>query len=414
MPAQDARAAATEPGATVLRAARLLDVAGGRIVSPALVVLRGDRIAAVNPAKVPEKPERIIDLGDRTLLPGLIDMHTHLLFDLGADSFDRTVRETAADAALRGAKNARITVRAGFTTVRDLGGRDFADIALMHAIDAGMVPGPRMFPAGNSIGITGGHADITGLAPGILETGPEQGIADGVDECLKAVRYQIKHGAKVIKIVATAGVLSFEGPVGAQQLSDGEMRAIVGEARRHGLKVAAHAHGTQGILAAVKAGVDSIEHGSMLSDEVIDAMRKRGTYLVPTSYLAEAIDLSVLPAIMAQKARYVLPLARASLSRAIEAGVPIALGTDAAVYPHGQNARELGVYVKLGMSPIDAIRTATIAASDLLGVDDRGRIEVGLLADLIAVPGDPLKDITVLERVQWVMKGGVVVRSHED
>ena len=392
VPAQDA-------GTTVLRAARLLDVGSGRMVSPALVVLRGDRIIAVNPAKAPENPGRVIDLGDRTLLPGLIDMHTHLLFDLGADSFDRAVRETAADAALRGAKNARITIEAGFTTVRDVGGRDFADVALMHAIDAGLLPGPRMFPAAHSIGITGGHGDITGLAPGVRETGPEQGVADGVDECVKAVRYQIKHGAKVIKIVATAGVLSFEGPVGAQQLSDAEMRAIVSEAHRHGLRVAAHAHGTEGILAAVKAGVDSIEHGSMLDDEVIDAMRKHGTYLVPTSYLAESIDLSVLPEIMANKARYVLPLARASLTRAIKTGVPIAFGTDAAVYPHGDNAREFAVYVKLGMSPIDAIRSATIAASDLLGVDDRGRIEAGLLADIIAVPGYPLVDITVLDQV---------------
>jgi imidazolonepropionase-like amidohydrolase len=405
VPAQEP--APANPPAIRIRAARWLDVVSGELRSPAEVVVTGERIRAVGQDHG-EPIDRTLELGDVTLLPGLIDCHTHLLYDLDKDSFTRSVRETAADAALRGARNARLTLRAGFTTVRDVGATGFADIALMRAIDRGFVAGPRMFPAAHSLGITGGHADVTGLAPGILEQTPREGVANGPAEALAAVRYQVKHGAKVIKICATAGVLSFEGPVGAQQFTVEEMRVIVAEAARHGLRVAAHAHGTDGILAAVEAGVASIEHGSMLSDEAIAAMKAHGTWLVPTSYLAEAIDLDVLPEVMRRKARFVLPLARASLRRAVQAGVRIAFGTDAAVIPHGHNAREFAVYVEAGMAPIDAIRTATIHAAELIGVDDRGRIAPGLLADLIAVPGDPLADVTALERVEFVMKGGVV------
>ena len=348
-----------------------------------------------------------------TLLPGLMDMHTHLCYDLEGDWVNRAVREGAADAALRGSRNAMITLLAGFTTVRDVGAGGFADISLMRAIDNGIVAGPRMFPAGHSLGITGGHCDATGYAPGILEQGPEQGIADGVAEVLRATRYQIKHGAKVIKICATAGVLSFEGSVGAQQYSEEEMRVIVEEAARHGLKVAAHAHGTEGIIAAIRAGVASIEHGSMLDGEAISLMKARGTYLVPTSYLVDAINLDNLPPPIRAKAEYILPLARKSLSRAIQSGVKIAFGTDAAVYPHGDNAREFAVYVKQGMSPIEAIRSATIHAADLLGVDDRGVIAEGKLADIIGVAGNPLEDVTVLENVRFVMKGGKVYKGGE-
>jgi len=295
--------------------------------------------------------------------------------------------------------------------VRDLGAGDFADIALMRAIDGGLIQGPRMVPAGHAIGVTGGHADVTGYRPGVLEQSPESGIADGADECLAAVRYQVKHGAKVIKICATAGVLSFEGPVGAQQLSDEEMRTIVEEAARHGLKVAAHAHGAEGILAAVRAGVASIEHGSELTGEILSEMKARGTYLVPTSHLADVIDYDNLPPPIRRKAEYILPRARVSLRSAIQSGVKIAFGTDAAVFPHGDNAKEFAVYVKLGMSPIDAIRTATVNSADLLGVDDRGVIAEGKLADLIAVEGNPLEDVTVLQRPRFVMKGGQVIQQ---
>jgi imidazolonepropionase-like amidohydrolase len=395
--------------ATVVRAARWLDVTAGTIKSPAVVTIRDGKITSLGGAA--PAGAQTIDLGDVTLVPGLIDVHTHQTYDIEGDWVTRSVTELPADAALRGARNARRTVEAGFTTVRDVGAPAFADVSLMKAIDAGMVPGPRIIPSAHAISITGGHCDETGWAPGILEHGPEQGVADGVDAAIRAVRYQAKHGAKVIKICATAGVLSFDATVGAQQMSDEEMTAVVQEAARHGLKVAAHAHGSAGILAAVKAGVASIEHGSMLTDEIIALMKQRGTYLVPTAYLIEAIKMDALPPPIAAKAKQVLPLARQSHQKAVQAGVKIAFGTDAAVYPHGDNAREFAVYVGYGLRPIDAIRTATTGAADLLGVTDRGVIAPGKLADLIAVPGDPLADVRVLERVQFVMKGGVIVKG---
>ncbi len=392
-----------------LRAARMLDVVTGELIERPVILVAGGKIEAVNPTRLPAGIE-VIDLGDLTLLPGLMDLHTHLLVSLEGEWVHRSVRETAADAALRGAYHARITLHAGFTTVRDLGGRGFADVSLMRAIDRGLVEGPRMFPAGHSIGATGGHCDTTGYAPGIVERGPESGIADGEDAIVAAVRYQLKHGARVIKTCATAGVLSFEGSVGAQQYSEQELRALVEEAGRHGVKVAAHAHGSEGILAAVRSGVASIEHGSMLTAEIIEEMKARGTYLVPTTYLADAIDLENLPAPLRAKAEKILPLAKESLGLAIRSGVKIAFGTDAAVYPHGQNAREFATLVERGMTPLEAIRTATVNAADLLGVEDRGQIAPGRLADLIAVPGNPIEDIRALEDVRFVMKGGDVVR----
>jgi imidazolonepropionase-like amidohydrolase len=348
----------------------------------------------------------LIDLGNVTLMPGLIDLHTHLAGDLEGDWVTRAVRETEADAALRAAANARTTLLAGFTTVRDMSG--FAGFALERAIERGDVDGPRLVSGGHSLGITGGHCDVTGYAPGILELDYQQGVADGPTGFLQAARYQIKHGADFIKICATAGVLSFEGPVGAQQMTFEEMRAVVEEAERHGTHVAAHAHGTDGIKSAVRAGVRSIEHGSMLDDEAIQLMIENGTYLVPTTYLVGAIDLNALPAPIRAKAESVLPLAVQSLRRAIRAGVRIAFGTDAAVYPHGDNGKEFAVLVERGMSSLDAIRSATTTAAEVLGVADRGRIGPGFLADIIAVPGDPLTDIGVMEDVRFVMKGGSV------
>jgi imidazolonepropionase-like amidohydrolase len=392
----------------IVRAARYVDVDAGKSVSPAVLVVRGDRIESVNPATPPADAD-VIDLGDRTLLPGLIDCHVHLTGELDGD-FYRAVKETIADEALRGAKNARITLEAGFTTVRNLGAHGFTDVSLMHAIDRSAVPGPRIIPAGHALSITGGHADYTAFAPGIFEPDPDHGVCDGVADCIKSVRYQIKHGAQWIKICATAGVLSFEGPVGAQQFSGEEIAAIVAEATRHGIKVAAHAHGTEGILAAVKAGVASIEHGSMLSDEILAEMKARGTFLVPTAYVGNGIALDKLPPPIRRKAELVIPLARASLKKAIDAGVKIAFGTDAAVIPHGDNAHEFAIYVQSGMSTADALRTATTHACALLSLADRGRIAEGKLADLIAVAGDPLQDITVLQRVAFVMKGGDVAK----
>lgn len=320
------------------------------------------------------------------------------------------MRETPGDRALRGARNAAITLRAGFTTVRDLGASDFADIALMRAIDEGWVPGPSVIPAGHAIGITGGHCDETGWAPGVLQLGVEQGIADGPDAVMAAVRHQAKYGAKVIKICATAGVLSHDATVGAQQLSDEEMEAVVEEAARHGLRVAAHGHGPEGIVAAIAAGVNSIEHGSMLTDEALALMQERGTWLVPTTTLRD-IELPDLPPAILAKRRSLATVAKESLRRAIKAGVKIALGTDAGVLPHGQNGREVAAMVDRGMAPADALRAGTLGSAELLGVSDRGVIAAGKVADLIAVEGNPLEDPTAVQRVRWVMKGGIVYGS---
>ena len=394
-------------GPTVLRAARLLDVDTGTMHTDAVIVVENGVITAVNPGTVPETMHDM-DLGDVTLLPGFIDAHTHLGGEISASSFTAAVTMTEA----RGAYNAVLyggrTVRAGFTTVRDFGRG--VTVELGHAVERGDIVGPRVVPSRNSLGITGGHCDATGFSPGILEGGPEEGIADGPWEVVEAVRYQIKHGAQVIKTCATAGVLSMEGPVGAQQYTLEELTAMVEEAARHGIKVAAHAHGSDGIMAAVKAGVASIEHGSILTDEIMDLMIEKGTYLVPTTYLVDVIDMDALPPLVRGKAEEILPHARASIERAIERGVPIAFGTDAGVFPHGDNAGEFGVYVGMGMSELDALRTATIHAADLLDTDDRGRLAEGMLADIIAVPGNPLDDIEVTKDVRFVMLGGRVIK----
>lgn len=392
----------------VLRAARMLDVESGRIVPNVRVVVEGNRISAVNPAS-PPTGARVVDLGDVTLLPGFIDSHTHLSGEIGPNMLLEPVTETELDAAYKATKHARTTVMAGFTTVRDFGGD--ITIALAKAVERGDVIGPHIVPSRNALGITGGHCDVTGYRPGVLEQTVEDGVADGPWEVVQAVRYQIKHGAEVIKTCATAGVLSLEGPVGAQQYSYEELKAMVDEAARHGIKVAAHAHGTEGIKAAVRAGVASIEHGSMLDDEAISLMKQNGTYLVPTSYLVDRINLGILPPPIRRKAETVLPVARQSLRKAIAGGVKVAFGTDAAVFPHGENAKEFNVYVKAGMTPIAALRSATVDAADLLGKADRGTIAAGKLADIVAVPGNPLEDVTATERVQFVMVGGRIVKE---
>ena len=396
-------------GTLVIEADRYLDVVAGRLVSPAVIVVEGERIAAINPATRPAGA-KTIRLAGHTLLPGLMDAHVHLNYLLAPGWDTEPVRFTTGDFALRAVPHARATLLAGFTTVRDVGtGLGFSDVALMHAIDKGWVVGPRVIPAGHSLSISGGHCDQTmGFAPGVEPPDYVSGRADGVDEVIRAVRYQIKHGARVIKICATAGVLSFEGPVGAQQYSMAELRAAAEETHRHGLKIAAHAHGTDGIVAASQAGIDSIEHNSIMTEEAAAIIRKNGSYVVPNLHLIDTLRKTDLPPALAAKQAYLEPLAIESFKRSLKAGLKVAFGTDAGVFPHGDNAREFTARVRHGDTPLHAIQSATIVTAELFGTPDRGKIEPGLLADLVAVAGDPLADIRLLEDVKFVMKGGVV------
>jgi imidazolonepropionase-like amidohydrolase len=399
----------------VVTADRMFDAESGRIIGPATVVVDDGVIVALNPDAVPGDAN-VIALGDRTLLPGLIDMHTHLTGDYfsGDHWVTMPVYETAADWAVLGTKFARQTLEAGFTTVRDAGALPgFPDVALMKAIARGDVIGPDVFPSGHYISISGGHCDITGFAPGIQELGPKQGIADGVAEVMKAVRYQAKHGVRNIKVCATGGVFSFSknAPVGAQQYSQEELDAIVREANKLGLRVLAHAHGTDGINAAVRAGVSSIEHGSILSKESIRLMKERGTYLVPQAYLSDMPMPPETPQATIDKSNYLIPLSDRSIRMAYENGVKMAFGSDAGVFPHGDNAKEFAALVARSLSEEHVLKMATTHAADLLGVDDRGVIAEGKRADLIAVPGNPLEDIRVMEDVRFVMKLGEIYKS---
>jgi imidazolonepropionase-like amidohydrolase len=400
------------PPPVAIRAARLLDVKRGVFVADPVIVVESGRIREVR-KDVPAGAD-VVDLGGATILPGLFDMHTHVTIG-GTPKMRGPDPMTASpeDTTIQGVVNARETLLAGFTSIRECGSNDFVDVALKAAIDRGAIPGPRITPAGYQISMTGGHGDIVGFPPGVFELGPKQGIADGVENVLFAVRYQLKHGAEVIKVMATAGVLGEERTATARQYSDEELRAVVEEAHRNGVKVEAHAHGLEGILAAVRAGVDSIEHGSMLNDEGLRLMKERGTFLVPTLYVAQPASQTGagMSAHVRQKGTAMGEAANAMFPKAVKAGIRIAYGTDAGVYPHGLNGREFGVLVDHGMTPIDAIRSATIRAAELLGVRDRASIEPGYVADLIAVREDPLQNVRTLESVAFVMKGGVVYRN---
>src|SRR5438270_1455551 len=402
-----------------LRSARLLDVDKGEYLEPGSLLVDGGIIVEVAPTSVPSDAT-VIDLGDLTLLPGLMDMEVNLL--LGGPNHESPLNPVQDDPAvrtLRAVANARRTLRSGFTTVRNLGlfvqtGGLLLDVALKKAIDFGWIDGPHVVPAGHAISPTGGHLDPTmfqALAPHVLPLTVEEGIANGVSEVRTAVRYQIKYGAELIKVCVSGGVMSHTGPPGAQQYSDEELRAIVDEAHRRGLKVAAHAHGDDGIRAAVEAGIDCIEHGSLASEDTLRLMVERGTFLVATTYLADGMDVSHAAPELQAKAAEVFPRARATISRAIELGVKVACGTDAPAIPHGRNAKELLALVDRGMTPLQAIRAATTVSAELIDVEDRGRLAPGLLADVIAVPGDPLADIAVTETVGFVMKGGQVYRN---
>ena len=400
----------------VLRAARLFDGKSDAVVQPGMVVISGNKIQSVGGQAPPGA--MVIELGDATLLPGFIDAHTHLTMDFNPDyngarleGMSRTIPETA----IRSTANARVTLLAGFTTVRDVGSSDFLDIGLRNAINHGVVPGPRMLVAVHAIGSTGGHCDDgDGFRFGLLkaETGPDDGVINSPDQARFAVRFNIKYGADVIKTCPTGGVLSPTDEVDAPQLTQAEMDALVAAAHDLHRKTAAHAHGPEGAKRAIRAGIDSIEHGTFLDDEALRMMRERGTYLVPTLSVRSGIAESKFPPLVRQKADLAMRSQDAMVRRALAAGVKIALGTDAAVYPHGNNALEFVLLNADGMTPAQALRAGTSVASDLLGLQEKiGTLQPGKLADVVAVPGNPLDDIKVTQSVLFVMKEGTIYRN---
>jgi imidazolonepropionase-like amidohydrolase len=398
---------------TLVRAGHLLDVKTGKLLDNETIVVVGDSIQSIAAtASVPAQPaDTVIDLGGLTVLPGLIDVHTHLTGNPDFDPY-RELASTNAKETINGVVNARTTLMAGITSVRNVGTGGFTDVDLRDAINSGQIAGPHMLVSGPPLSITGGHCDEN-LLPVQYHVAAD-GVADGIAAVQHMVRQNIKYGADLIKICATGGVLSKGDDPQAAQYTLEEMQAIVADAHRLGRKVAAHAHGAQGILWATQAGVDSIEHGSYINDEGIAAMKQHGTYLVPTLYLEDwMIESGHLPPFYHQKMVDVSAVAKTNIKRAMQAGVKIAMGTDAAVYPHGLNAHELDVYVnQLGMAPLAALQTATINAADLMGWTSKtGTLESGKWADIIAVDKNPLEDIRTVQDVKFVMKAGVVYKS---
>ena len=409
-------------GVVVIKAARLIDGTGAAPIDNAVVVVTDNTITAVGQAgsvRVPANA-KTINLGDVTLMPGFIDAHTHLIGRvLGDPAGDNAgVRDFESFAAIISVEHARSTLMAGFTSVRNVGASGkFDDMALRKAIDEGWTPGPRMMSAGHAIGMRGGHCDENGFRPGLFDPGIEEGIADGPDQIRAAVRYQIKYGADVIKTCATGGVLSEGDAVGATQYTYEELKAMVDEANKLERKVAAHAHGTEGIKIAVRAGVSSIEHGSFLDDEGARLMKERGTFLVPTLSASEAVERAaksgVLKGLRAEKALAAAAAARHAIKLAVANKLPIALGTDAGVVPHGSNAHEFVLMVQWGgMSNMDSIVAGTLNGAKLLGWDKHlGSLTTGKWADIVAVSGDPLVNIENMQKVVFVMKNGLVYRQ---
>jgi imidazolonepropionase-like amidohydrolase len=406
----------------VIRAARMFDGKGDRVVSPGILVVTGNKITAAGPQAAAPAGAEVIDLGDVTLLPGFMDAHTHLTMPFERDYRNgelALLKKPVSERTLDAVEIVRKTLMAGFTTVRDVGGADLIDVGLRNAINAGKIPGPRMLVATHALGSTGGHCDpFAGFAPGIF--GRESGITDGVinsaDQARLAVRYNIDHGADVIKTCATGGVLSLTDDVDTPQLTQAELDALVDEAHALRRKTAAHAHGASGAKRAIRAGIDSIEHGTFLDDEAMDMMKARGTYYVPTLMAAqglkERLSDGFLPPAIEVKARAAMASLDNTVRKAIAKGVRIAVGTDAAVYPHGRNAGEFVRLVFLGMTPAQALKAGTSVDAELLGLLDRtGTLEPGKLADIVAVAGNPLDNITQVEKIRFVMKDGVVWRK---
>jgi imidazolonepropionase-like amidohydrolase len=399
-----------------IKAARLFDGVNDKPIEPGLVIVSNGRIQSIGGA-VPAGAE-IIDLGDATLLPGFIDAHTHLSQEFNADYNGMIVavlRRPVTEAAIRATVNARQTLMAGFTTVRDLGSRDFVDVGLRNAINAGVVPGPRMLVSVHALGSTGGHCDETaGFRFDLFgrETKPEDGVINSPDEARYAVRFNIKYGADVIKTCASGGVLSPTDDVDVPQLSQAELSALVEEAHALKRKTAAHAHGAEAAKRAIRAGIDSIEHGTFLDDEALRMMHDRGVFLVPTLTTRVGLMQSKFPPLVQAKAARAVAQQDAMVRRALALGVRIALGTDAAVYPHGQNATEFALMAADGMTPSQALKAGTSVAAELLGLADKvGALKPGMLADIVAVPGNPLADIKATSNVIFVMKDGTVYRS---
>ncbi len=409
-----------EPAAQkkVIHAGRLIDGTSTVIRERVSILIEGDRIADVQDGFLKPAGAEVIDLSRGTVMPGLIDSHTHITGEGTADAIVRAVTLSAVDAAVRSTVYARRTLEAGFTTIRNVGADGGADVALKKAINEGFVPGPRIWTARQTLSITGGHGDQGGLRHDLSPSPTwEQGIVDSPEEAAKAVRYQHKYGADLIKFTATGGVLSIGDSGDLQQFDDAEMKAIVTTAHMLGMKVAAHAHGKRGIEAAIRAGVDSIEHGTYLDAETIGVFKKHGAYLVPTVIAGKTVEEmakkpGALHPTVREKAAKIGPLMQAAFGRAWKGGVKIAFGTDSGVSVHGENAREFGYMVEAGMPAIEAILSATRNAADLLGAaGDIGSVQKGRFADVIAVDGDPTRDITEMQRVRFVMKGGVVYKN---
>ena len=398
-----------------VKAGRLIDGLGGTPMSNAVVLIENDRITAVGAGLSVPPGAQVIDLGAATVLPGFIDCHTHVTGQPGDNFYEDLFKRSPIDEAITAHIYAKRTLEAGFTTIRDVGSEEFVDIALKKAINHGDIPGPRMLVAGLALSATGGHGDLNGYSP-YLSFKTFSGVADGIDAIRKLIRTDVRQGADVIKVLATAGVLSEEDSEGAPQYSQEELDTVVQEANMWERRVAAHAHGAEGIKRAIRAGVNSVEHASFIDDEGIRLAKEKGTFLVMDVYNDDYIMTEYArrgyPQAILEKEKRVGRTQRENFRKAWKAGVKMAFGTDAGVYPHGDNARQFAKMVEWGMTPMEAIRAATGSAAELLGWGDRiGTLQKGRFADLIAVNGDPLADITILQKVQFVMKGGVVYKK---